>query len=47
MVDCPSSIVGGVDRSDQLQSYYHVRLKYHKYVFCFLFDMVVTNSYIL
>ena len=53
MVDCPSSIVaynkymGGVDRGDQLRSYYHVRLKLRKYVFWFLFDVVVTNSYIL
>ena len=56
MVDCPSSIVaynkfmGGVDRGDQLRSYYHVRLKsrkFYKYVFWFLFDVVVTNAYIL
>ena len=56
MVDCPSSIVaynkfmGGVDRGDQLRSYYHVRLKsrkFYKYVFWFLFDVVVTNSHIL
>ena len=56
MVDCPSSIVaynkymGGVDRGDQLRSYYHVRLKsrkFYKYVFWFLFDVVVTNSYVL
>ena len=56
IVDCPSSIVayntymGGVDRGDQLRSYYHVRLKsrkFYKYVFWFLFDVVVTNSYIL
>ena len=56
MVDCPSSIVayhkymGWVDRGDQLRSYYHVRLKsrkFYKYVFWFLFDVVVMNSYIL
>ena len=56
MVDCPSSIVayskyvGGVDRGDQLRSYYHVRIKsrkFYKYMFWFLFDVVVTNSYIL
>ena len=56
MVDCPSSIVaynkyiGGVDRGDQLRSYYRVRLKsrkYYKYVFWFLFDVVVTNAFIL
>ena len=42
--------MGGVDRGGQLRSYYHVRLKsrkFCKYVFWFLFDVVVTNSYIL
>ena len=53
---CPQSIVlynrnmGGVDSNDQLRGYYHVRLKcckYYKYVFWFLFDVAVINSFIL
>ena len=56
LVDCPSTIVaynkymGGVDCGDQLQSYYRVRLKsrkFYRYVFWFLFDVVITNTYIL
>ena len=42
--------MGGVDRNDQLRGYYHVRLKcrkFYKYIFWFLFDVAVTNSYIL
>ena len=38
------------ETGDQLWSYYHVRLKsrkFYKYMFRFLFDVVVTNSYIL
>ena len=55
-VKCPKSIalynqhMGGVDRNDQLRGYYHVRLKcrkYYKYIFWFLFDVAVTNSFIL
>lgn len=54
MVDCPSSIVtykymGGVDKGDQLCSYYHVRLKwrnFYKNIFWFVF-VAITNSYIL
>ena len=53
MVDCPSSIatykyMGGVDKGDQLRSYYHVRLKsrkFYKYIFWFVFDVTITNSY--
>ena len=53
---CPAAIanyskyMGGVDHSDQLRGYYHVRLKcrkHYKYIFWFLFDLVITNSYIL
>ena len=53
---CPAAIadynknMGGVDNNDQLRGYYHVRLKcrkYYKYIFWFLFDLMVTNSYIL
>ena len=53
---CPSAIadynryMGGVDSNDQLRGYNHVRLKcwkYYKYIFWFLFDLMVTNSFIL
>ena len=53
---CPPAIaeynkkMGGVDNNDQLRRYYHVRLKcrkYYKYIFWFLFDLMVTNSFIL
>ena len=53
---CPASValynryMGGVDQNDQLRGYYHVRLKcrkYYKYIFWFLFDVAITNSYIL
>ena len=53
---CPQSLslynryMGGVDRNDQLRGYYHVRLKcrkYYKYIFWFLFDLSITNAYIL
>ena len=53
---CPPAIaeynkkMGGVDNNDQLCGYYHVRLncpKYHKYIFWFMFDLVVTNCFIL
>ena len=53
---CPTSValynqnMGGVDHNDQLRGYYHVRLKcrkYYKYIFWFLFDVAVTNSFIL
>ena len=56
MVPCPESVVmynqymGGVDRGDQLRGYYHVRLKCvenYKYIFWFLFEVAVTNAYIL
>ena len=55
-VPCPTAIVaynkfmGGVDRNDQLRQYYHVRLrgrKYYKYIFWFLLDVTISNSYIL
>ena len=38
----------GIDEADQLQGYYHVRLKCTKnYVFWFMFDVATTNSFIL
>ena len=55
-LSCPTAIVkynrfmGGVDRNDQLHSYYHVHLKcrrYYKYIFSFLFGVSVSNSFIL
>ena len=42
--------MGGVDLGDQLRGSYHVRLKNrkdYKYIFCFLFDVAITNSYIV
>ena len=55
-VPCPLAIMlynmfmGGVDRSDQLRGYYIVRLKgrkMYKYIFWFLFDLAITNAFIL
>ena len=55
-IPCPQSVLqynkcmGGVDHSDQLRGYYNVRLKgrkCYKYIFWFLFDVAITNSYIL
>ena len=42
--------MGGVDLGDQLRKYYGVRLKCnknYKYIFWFMFDVCVTNAYIL
>lgn len=41
--------MGGVDKGDQLRGYYVVRLKSmnYRYIFWFLFDVSVTNAYIL
>ena len=55
-VSCPSAILTntkymrGVDLGDQLRKYYSVRLKCnknYKYIFWFLFDVCVTNAFIL
>lgn len=55
-VYCPLAIklynlyMGGVDKGDQMRGYYPVRLKSiksYKYIFWFLFDMCITNAYIL
>ena len=55
-VECPKAVaiynqyMNGVDKGDQLRKYYHVRLKcmkYYKYIFWFLFDVSITNAYIL
>ena len=56
LVPCPLSIkvynmfMGGVDKNDQLRGYYSVRSKSrksYKYLFWFLFDVAIVNSYIL
>ena len=53
---CPHTIttynkyMGGVDRNDQLREYYHVRLKsrkYYKYLFWMMFDVSITNAFII
>ena len=53
---CPDAVVlynrymAGVDKGDQYRQYYHVRtkcLKKYKYIFWFLFDVAITNAYIL
>ena len=55
-ISCPESIIrynkfmGGVDRGDQLRGYYSCRTKsrkFYKYVYTFLLDVTITNSYIL
>lgn len=55
-VVCPQSVylynkyMGGVDRSDQLRQYYGIRQKgrkYYRYIWWFLFDVAVTNAYVL
>ena len=53
---CPMACVeynkhmGGVDLGDQHRGYYHIRMKcrkLYKYIANFLFDVTVTNSFIL
>ena len=55
-VVCPEAIkgynesMGGVDQGDQLRGYYHVRMKcrkVYKYIYNFLFDVSITNAFIL
>ena len=55
-VPCPSSVttynknMAGVDKGDQIRKYYSVRLKCkknYKYIFWFLFDVCITNAFIL
>jgi len=54
--DCPEACVaynkhmGGVDLGDQHRGYYHVRMKsrkFYKYLANFLFDVSITNAFIL
>ena len=44
-----NKFMGGVDCNDQLRQYYEVRMKgrKYKYLWWFLFDVAVTNAYIL
>ena len=55
-VDCPEHIVdynkfmAGVDKRDQYRGYYHIRMKSckcYKYIFWFLFEVCVLNSFIV
>lgn len=55
-VQCPHAVrsynmhMGGVDKGDQKRGYYRCRVKsrkFYKYVFYFLLDVAITNSYIL
>ena len=55
-VPCPEAVIsynsnmGGVDRGDQLRGYYNCRTKsrkFYKYIFYFLFDVSITNAFIL
>ena len=55
-VPCPESIIiynrymGGVDRGDQLRGYYNCKVKsrkFYNYIFYFLFDVSITNLFIL
>lgn len=55
-VPCPEAILtynrnmGGVHRGDQLRGYYNCRVKsrrFYKYIFYFLFDVAITNAFIL
>ena len=55
-VPCPRNValyneyMGGVDHGDHLRGSYRIRLKCmknYKYVFGFLFDVAITNAYIL
>ena len=55
-VPCPQAVLkyqrfmGGVDRNDQLRTYYTVRTKcrkFYRYIFWFVFEAALTNSYIL
>ncbi len=42
--------MGGVNWGDQYRGYYHVRMKcrkFYKYIINFLFDVTITNSFIL
>ena len=45
-----SLYMGWVDCNDQLRQYYCIQMKgrkYYKYIWCFVFDVAVTNAYLL
>ena len=55
-LSCPVAVVEyvkymrGVDQNDQLRTYYLVRLKsrkFYKYIFWFLFELAVTNAFVV
>lgn len=55
-VPCPESVIlynrwmGAVDHGDQLRGYYSCRTKsrkFYKYIYHFLLDVTITNSFIL
>ena len=49
-VDLYNNSMGGVDRSDQLRSYYSAcrpSKKWYKYLFWFIFDLSLVNSFII
>ena len=49
-VDLYNNNMGGVDRSDQLRSYYSAcgpSKKWYKYLFWFIFDLSLVNSFII
>ena len=55
-VPCPESVIvynrcmGAVDHGDQLRGYYSCRTKsrkFYKYIYYFLLDVTITNSFIL
>ncbi len=55
-IACPDMIkqynmqMGGVDHGDQIRGWYRMRTKFHKfymYIFTFLLDVSITNSFIL
>ena len=39
--------MGAVDANDQLRGYYHIRLRFYKYMYWFMFDVSVTNTFVL
>lgn len=56
LVPCPEAILtynrcmDGVDRGEQLRGFYNCRVKsrkFYKYIFYFLFDVAITNAFIL
>ncbi len=52
-VSCPQAIISYIwymDRGDQLRGYYKCRVKsrkFYKYIFYFLLDVAITNSFVL